>query len=253
MRRLAFVLVALSATGVARADQSLDEIGRRLRALASSAAELDAGVKAPSGAPTADPELIERRFVQAEIAYGVGRFADAALLLFDIVEKAPRNRSYPEALFYLADSFFQKGDNLSAKKYFERIVVDGGPRAAHYEDALERLLEISLRIHDASDVKDVLARLDALPPGARSDSVPYVRGKYAYFIKQYDEALRFFDAVAPASAYAFQARYFAAVTDIARGDQASATKILHALVQVPTKTPEQAKILELSHLALGRL
>src|SRR5215471_9737215 len=140
MRQLAFVLVAVTATGVARADQSLDEIGRQLRALASSAADLDAGVKAPSGAPAADPELIERRFVQAQVAYGVGRFADAALLLFDIVEKAPKNRSYPDAVFYLADSFFQKGDNLSAKKYFERIVDgSGGAGAPHVQEALERL------------------------------------------------------------------------------------------------------------------
>jgi len=238
--------VTLAAAGV-RADEALDDIGRRLASLETQANGVDASIRQPAGPPQADPDLIERRIVQAQVAYGVGRYADAALLLYDIVEKYPQVRSYPDAIFFLADSLFQKGDNLSAKRYFQKIAA-GSPQAPHYEQALERLLEISLRLQDPTGVKDILAKLDQLPAASQTDSVPYVRGKYAYYTQSYDEALRYFDLLGEKSKYYFQARYFAAVTDIAKGDQASAAKILHALVKVQTKNKDDEKEIGRAHV-----
>jgi tetratricopeptide (TPR) repeat protein len=245
--------LALSAPSRARADDVLDDIGRRLTGLEAQAAQVEASIHNPVGAPQADPDLIERRIVQAQVAYGVGRYDDAALLLYDIVEKYPQNKSYPDALFYLADSLFQRGDNLVARAYFQKIVA-GSAQTPHYGEALERLLEVSLRLQDQTGVKDYLAKLDALPAtGKMVESVPYVRGKYAYFTKSYDEAARFFSLVPPASKYDFQARYFTAVNEVARGNLAEAAKILHALIKQQPKGDDDAKVLELSHLALGRL
>src|SRR5688500_12567374 len=108
------VVVVLAAPAAA---QNLDAVARRLATLETQANDLERLVRPPVGPPQGDPEAIERRLIQAQVAYGVGRFADAALLLYDIVEKYPSSRSYPEALFYLADSLFGKGDNQLARDY----------------------------------------------------------------------------------------------------------------------------------------
>jgi tetratricopeptide (TPR) repeat protein len=256
MRRLVCLAAVLTALFVLprplRADEGLDDMGRRLASLETQAGGVESSIHVPAGPPQADPDLIERRIVQAQVAYGVGRYADAALGLYDVVEKYPRHRSYPDALFFLADSLYQKGDNLSARDYFQKIAA-GSPQTPHYQQALERLIELSLRLQDSSFVTEVLAKLDRLPPGSRTDSVPYVRGKYAYHIKAYDDALRFFDSISDKSSYYFQGRYFAAVTHIARGDQGAAAQILHDLIKVQARNKDDEKVLELAHMALGRL
>ena len=248
----AVLAAALGVVTPVRADEGLDEIGRRLSTIETQATGVEASIKQPAGPPQADPDLIERRLVQAQVAYGVGRYADAALLLYDIVEKHPQNRSYPDAIFFLADSLFQKGDNLSARRYFQKI-AGSSPQTLHYQQALERLIELSLRLQDPTGVKEYLAKLDALPAASQADSVPYVRGKYAYFTKSYDEALRFFDAIAEKSSYYFQGRYFASVTDVAKGDLGAAAKVLHALIKLQPKNKDDEKVLELAQLALGRI
>src|SRR6266567_5173292 len=263
----ALALVALSSVP-ARADD-LDDTAHRLTTLESQASALEQGIRAPSGPPQSDPDLIERRLVQAQVAYGVGRYGDAALLLYDIVERFPNSRSYGEAIFYLADALFQKGDNVTARSYFVKIVEQGGAGAPHYQEALERLLELTIRLQDPTGVKDWLARLDQVPQSNRLDSVPYTRGKYAYYNKDYDEALRWFDSLPAGSKYYFQGRYFAGVTEIAKGDLGAAAKVLHALLKVqpkggprraspdggqsPLNDEDDGKVVELAQLALGRI
>lgn len=248
----ALALALLGVAPPARGDE-LDPLARRLGVLEVQAGDLDRAVRPPSGPPQGDPEAIERRLIQAQVAYGVGRYADASLLLYDIVEKYPGARSYPEALFYLADSLFQKGDNQVARGYFMRI-VEAGSDAPHYQEALERLVELSLRSGDTSRVEEYLAKLEAIPAGKkRADSIPYVRAKYAFHSGAHDEALKIFQSIPRESKYYFQARYFAGVTLVARGALADAAKIFHELIELPTKTDAEATIVELGHLALGRI
>ena len=174
-------------------------------------------------------------------------------MLYDIVEKHPRSRVYREAVFYLADSLHQKHDFLSARDYFKMVVHEFGEGDKHYQEALQRLIELSLRLHDDTDVKDWLARLDRIPQGQRSDAAPYVRGKYAYFSGNHDEALTLFGNIAKGSKYYFQARYFMGTAHVARKDLAPAAKVFGELLKEPARTKAEKRIVELAHLALGRL
>jgi tetratricopeptide (TPR) repeat protein len=254
--RLAALIAVLAGTVAgprahARAD-AVDEIGKRLLLLDGEALELEKQLEASVGAKNAG-DTAERRLVEAQVAYGLGNYADATILLYGVVESYPQSRAYPEALFYLADSLFQKGDNLTARDYFHKILSERGERDPRYQEALERLIELSLRLQDPSGIQDYLARLDRLPKGSQLPSVPYVRGKYAYFTGAHDQAVQLFDGIGRDSKYYFQARYFVGVSQVARGDLTAAEKVFHDLVNVKPQSPQEEKILELGHLALGRI
>jgi TolA-binding protein len=294
MRRLRLLLVALAvalaAPTTARADV-LNEIGGKIIEIESSAKDLEQGLQAPQASQRSGDEL-ERALVQAEVAYGVGNYADASIILFDIVENHPKSSAYREAVFYLADSLFMKGDNLTARENFRKVVNDFGENDPHYGRSLERLLELSLKLQDDADVNDVLARLDRIPQGKTLDSAPYVRGKYEYFAgaaltakadaeragavngtnadkaaaeqralafekdaaAKYDACIKVLDPVLSQSQYYFQARYFIGAAYIAKNELASSAKVFHALLKEPITDPKkQGRIIELTHMALGRI
>jgi tetratricopeptide (TPR) repeat protein len=250
MRRaalLAFVLAANAAHA-----ESIENLGRKIVTLEGDAQSLERGLRAPKP-QTRTEDIAARRLVDAQVAYGMKNWADAAILLYDIVEKQPNSRAYREAVFYLADALFRKGDYLSSREYFKRIVTEFGERDAHYQESLQRLVELSLRLRDPAGVEDWLARLSRVPKGANLDAATYVRGKYAYFSGKPDEALQIFGGIGKGSQYFFQARYFMATAYIAKQELAPAAKILAELLREPVKTPSDKRVVELAHLALGRI
>lgn len=254
MRWALAALPLLLLPGLVHAD-ALDNVERDLRKLEADAQNLRQGLKARK---QPDPDVVaERRLVEAQVAYGTANYDDATILLYDIVEKRQRSRAYPDAVFYLADSLFHKRDFVSSRKHFRVIVYDLGERSPHYQKALERLLELSL-VHEDADVNDYLARIDRIPEGNRIESVPYMRGKFAYFREDYDQAIRILSVVQKASAYYFQAQYFLGAAYIQKGELASSAKVFHGLLREPiSPRPElaekQHRIIELTHLALGRI
>src|SRR5262249_11428506 len=149
-----------------------------------------------------------RRTIDAELNFGLGDYEDAAIVLYDVVERYPNHKVHDEALYYLSESLFMKGDYLASRTSFTKLVNELGTRSHYYQQSLERLIEITLKLNDAQDVDKWLALLDAVPEAERHSAVPYVRGKYAFFNAKYDEAAAQFDRVTPKSTYYFQARYF---------------------------------------------
>jgi tetratricopeptide (TPR) repeat protein len=248
--RLVTCLAMLATT--ARADV-IDELGKRILSYEGQAAELEQGLTTPiASGPTGDE--VEQRFIQAQVAHGVGNYADATILLYDLVEKQPDGPVYRESVFLLADCLFQKGDNLSSREYFEKIVDDFGETNAHYQEALERLIELSIRLKDTGRIADYLARLDRIPQGTRLASVPYVRGKYLFSIGDYDNALKAFEQIGAASPYYLQSRYYIGTTYLARGELAAATKVYEDIAKIDAKgDKDKTRIIELSQLALGRI
>ncbi len=84
--------------------------------------------------------------------------------------------------------------------------------------ALQRLIEISLRTGDYTDVDDHLARLSRIPAGQVEPSVPYVRGKYLFFRDRLDDALAVFNSIPAGNDYFLQSRYFIGTIQVRKGD-----------------------------------
>lgn len=248
----AAVALGVALPAAAHADD-IDDIGQRLTQLENETETLRQGIRRPSASGQAARDRAERRLIDGQVAFGVGNYDDAAVMLYDYVEKYPNSPSHDEAVYYLAESLFQKRDFLASRSYFTRLVTDIGPSSKFYQQGLERLIELSLQLNDSKDVDQWLTALDQVPAGKRRSSVPYVRGKYAYFKARYDDALRHFDQIPPGSQYFFQARYFMATTYVARGEVGKAAQEFAALVQRQAKTRAEMRVVELAHMGLGRL
>src|SRR5438067_1189929 len=108
-RQLLAATVALAVgplVGPAAADE-IDNLGGKVMELDSRTVELDHNLKPPM---PPGPEIADRRLIDAQVLYELRNYEMAAIILYDLVEKYPNSLAYPEALFYLADSLFQKRD-----------------------------------------------------------------------------------------------------------------------------------------------
>ncbi len=256
--------LGLSPFHSARADE-LDKLGGTVLELDTRIRDLDAALKPPA---EPGPEIAERRLIDAQVLYELKNYEAASIILFDLVEKYPKSSAYPEALFYLADSLYLKRDYLSSRRYFEKIVTIG-PSNRRYQESLQRLIELSLHTGDYSPVDGYIAKLEGLAVDKQLPSVPYVKGKYFFFRQQYDKALAALGPIGPDHEYYFHAQYFIGATQVAQAQNPSLTPPQKAaaltaaaqtftkLLAVPFKptafNQAQQRILELAHLALGRI
>lgn len=233
--------------------ESLAKLDERLTVLEKEADGLGQGIKPPSRNDKAARDRAERRLIDGQLAFSIGNYDDAAVMLYDYVEQYPNSPSYDEALYYLAEALFQKRDSVASRSYFTKLVKDVGARSKFYQQGLERLIELSLTLSDGANVDEWLRALDNLPAGERRSSVPYVRGKYEYFKDRFDEALKHFALVPPETEYFFQSRYFMGTSHVNKGDLGQAAKIFQEITRIQPKTNKDRRVIELSHMALGRL
>jgi len=249
--RFVCVVVATLGATTARADV-LDDLGRKLGTWEGEAQRLGQGIQRPAP-PQAPKDRLQGRLIDAQVAFKVGRYEDAALMLYDVVGSGKNSPDYDVALYYLAESLFQRGDRVAARTYFTQLIAEVGSPSKYFQPALERLIELSLLLRDPTGVDDWLAALDRIPADKRRDSVPYVRGKYAFALDRYDDAMRFFNEVPQASAYSFQAQYYIGVIHVAQKDLGKATETFAALIERQPKSATDRRVIELGQLAIGRL
>jgi tetratricopeptide (TPR) repeat protein len=241
----ALAAAAAAAPGVARAD---DEIDARLARFEAEVRQLGTDLPRPNQISGAGGQ---RRLLDAELAYALGDYDGAALMLFDLA-----NRPGPDqevARFYLAESLFEKGDRGTAAGYYEQVIAGQSVANKYYQPALVRLVEIAIVQHDDPRLAEHVAALDQISPGLRLASVPYVRGKLAYAQGKYDEAIGLFQDVPKGSDYEMQALYYLGTTHVAKHDLDRAIGIFADLINRRPKTANDHRMLELSQLALGRL
>lgn len=232
----------------------LDKIAKKLVTIDAEVSTMGQGLSRPDSiGKKQTTDLVNRRLIDAKVNFGVGNYDDAAVMLYDFVEKQTGHRSWDEALYYLSESLFQKGDFVAARSYFIRLVDERGLRSKFYQQSLERLIELTLKLDDPEGVDKWLAALDQVPQQELRDSVPYVRGKYAYFLDKFDEALTHFGKVPATSKYYAQAQYFIGVNFVAKAELGQASDTFKKLIQRKAGTTEEMRVAELSHMALGRL
>ncbi len=226
----------------ADANAKLSDIEDRVRSIASDFKET---------API-DPAVVMRRVVDAEMLFKLKNYNEAATLMLDVVEKYPGAQGYDDALVLLGESLFQQKDYNLSRHYFE-IEARRNSASRLQQQALQRLVEISLYTQDFAQVDGYLKRLQNIPAGQLEPSVPYVSGKYAYFRGRLDDAIATFAAIPVASPYYLQSRYFVATALVRKGDQVSALAAFEAVTRAQPRNDTEREIQELARLAIGRL
>jgi tetratricopeptide (TPR) repeat protein len=188
-----------------------------------------------------------RRLVDAEVAFALGDYDNAALMLFTLASQPGAEQE--TALYYLAESLFQKGDKGAARGYYAQVVSTKNTAGKYYEPSLLRLIEIAIAQNDPTDVDTHLTALAS----SSNPEVPYVRGKWLFSQGKHDDALSAFNAVARDSSHDFQAQYYKGTTLVAKKEAGQATNVFIDLIARKPKTMNDRRVIELSQMALGRL
>jgi tetratricopeptide (TPR) repeat protein len=244
---LAALVVAAVATP-ARADK-YDDAHRQLSDLDARVANLASGFK---DTPALDPNIADRRVLDAEMLYNLKNYNEAATILLDVIERYPDSRAYDDALVLLGESLYQNRDFNSARHYFE-MAVKRNTGSRKEQTALGRLVEIALRTNDYQGVEGYLARLERIPPDQLEPAVPYVRGKYLFFRGKEDEALGIFSSIPPQSPYYLQSRYFVGTIQVKKKDLASAVMSFDAVLRVQPRNDGDKDVQDLARMAIGRI
>lgn len=243
----AAAVAALAAAAPARADR-LGDVAKQVAGYAAEVQTLGTALPRP-GKPAAE-EGQERRLVDAQVAFSLGKSDAAALMLYDLAQKA--DGEVDTALYYLGESLLQKGDRVAARGYFSQL-VGSYASSKYYQQGLERLIELSIALGDSAGVDEWQAALVRIPAAQRRPSVPYVLGKHAFSQGKHDDALALLRDVPKGSAYELQALYFAGATHIAKKDLGKATEVFDDLVTRRPRSSVDRRVIELGQLALGRV
>src|SRR5436190_12970742 len=121
-RALGAALALALLPGAARAD-----IDSKLASYEQEARAIGTDLPKPNTITGAAP----RRLVDAEVAFSLGDYDNAALMLFDLASKPGQEQE--TALYYLAESLFQKGDKGAARAYYVQVTGMKNTGGRYYE------------------------------------------------------------------------------------------------------------------------
>ncbi|MEO8554140.1 MAG: hypothetical protein ABI678_29395, partial [Kofleriaceae bacterium] len=169
---------------LAAGSASADDVSNRLASYEQEARNLGVDLPRPNQQSSAQSQ---HRLVDAQVAFQLGDYDQAALILFDLASKST-GPDKETATYYLGEALFQKGDRGAARAYFAEIGAI--PTSKYYQLSLVRLVEIAIVQKDYQGGHDALAKLS----GGLAQ-IPYVNGKLAFAEGKYDDALAAFAQV----------------------------------------------------------
>jgi tetratricopeptide (TPR) repeat protein len=216
-----------------------------------------------------------QRIADAVLLMGSKDWDRAATTLNEVVEKYPNDpTAYPDAMSLLAETYFQSKQYLSARRVLLQITAKSGePRFGVLQSkALERLVDVALRLKDYRGLDDVFNAMNKLPPASVTSGLSYARAKGLIVKRDYAGARAAIAAVDPKSEYAHQAGYLLGLVAVKeatpppvpraegelpppapRSRYVAAIDQFRKVTQMAPNTPEHRQVIDMSWLAIGRL
>jgi tetratricopeptide (TPR) repeat protein len=200
---------------------------------------------------------LDKRFVDAQIAYERGNLGVSAVLLTDLVTNPEfqKSRDYGQGLYMLGDCMFRTRNYMGARRYLDAIARS--PNSPYFQPALQQLADIAVRLHRLDDVEMYAKRLDGLPADKRKAELSYQFGRAFFSAKAYARAETFLLAVSPNDKRWAAAKFYLGAINVAnkRLDAAIGNFVEVATAATATdeaRRPEQT-VLDYANVALGRL
>jgi len=248
-------LVCLLAPALAAAadlDEALERAERQISLLEGKAAlvghELQRGTSRRTSV-----EVFESRLNDGQALMLLKDHVQASLIFLELVDN-PDNVDQPgwaDALYNLGEALFFNKNFLDARTYFRRVLEESSGKS-YRRLALVRLMQIALRTMDFESLDGYRERLRREAEGISPEG-EYLWGRTLMARGRLDEAMQAFAAVALGQPFHMQALYLTGVCLIRQGKQAEALEIYKRLVQIAPRDVTQRELVELSHLARGRL
>ncbi|MBI5511209.1 MAG: tetratricopeptide repeat protein [Deltaproteobacteria bacterium] len=228
------------------------------RALEILAGELAAlGIKVQNLAAEYDnatvlgPEkTFSERLTNGEILYLLADYQRASLVLYDLVERREHEAEplYPRALYFLAESLYQIGHDLSARRFFERVIARRDQQ--HLKSAVRRLIQICDRTRHWEGLEE---QIRALGDEALPKDVAYVHAKSLLRQGKLQEAITAAKALRGDAELGAKAAYLEAVGHIKAGELDQGRAIFDELLRSGDSTPVARQIRELAAMNRGRI
>jgi tetratricopeptide (TPR) repeat protein len=272
----ASLLLTLPARGL-DSDEALSDAVREVQSVRSDLAAFTPGV-----AQRRPARSTEQMIASGDLALRAKDYEQAIDVFSQVVElhrqgKASIN-AHADALFLLAESYFESGQLLSARRQYADLLENGhrAPYDSYLGRSLARLVDIAVRTRRLDALDAIAARVLGLQQVDPTGSFDYARGKLSFARGSFDDALAQLGRVPPGTDYHHQARYVmgAVLTQRALADaglgpsvegqarlvvEGALQRIGPALAQfrevteLPKDTPAHRQVIDLAWLAIGRL
>jgi tetratricopeptide (TPR) repeat protein len=249
---LAAVICLLSPDTFADVDDDLVRVEKQMELLEGKLHLIQAEYLQAVSVRTSSKKF-EERLNDGQALMLLKDYVRAAVVFHNLVdERAYRDHvGYADAVFNLGESLFFNKNFIDARKYY-RLVLDD-PRGRPYRKlAMVRLMQIALRIEDFDQVDEVHERLRK-EGGTSSAEGEYLWGKTLFARDRLDGASQAFASLSAGQPFFLQARYFLGVVRVRAGQLEEAFEIFDSLVGAKAKSSKDAEVIELAHLARGRL
>lgn len=227
-----------SADRLAATEAQIDDWQGRLAVLQSEYLRVESLVR--------DDDLT-RAIADGRVRYILGDYVAAASILEPAVQNpALRQQSaYAQAVYFLADSYFQSRNFLRAQRYFQQVLASN--TRDYRTEAASRLIDIASILDDYEGLDALYAELERTGEPAFA----YQRGKALYFQGRYGDAITAFGSIAEDTPHVgSRARYFVGASYVRLEQFDQALGVFEALTANVELDPD---LLALSHLAIGRV
>lgn len=204
----------------------------------------------------------EQMIADGELLFRLRDYPRAILVFSQVQEKYPDNKpAFAEAVYRSGEALYASRDFLSARTKF-KVVADRAKEAEfrpYASRAIARLVDIAMRVDDPKDPKtadEVLARINALPPGEVDSTILYAKGKALYFKKDFDAAKATLTSVGADGGFQHQARFILGVIALKQstaGKYKGAIDTFSRVTDLPGDTDEHKEVIDLAWIAIGRL
>jgi tetratricopeptide (TPR) repeat protein len=230
-------------------EQELQRIADALNAIGVELESLTAQYAKPDvSGPT---RRFSDRLTDGEILFLLGDYQRASLVLYDLVanRRASSDPQFAKALYYLAESLFQIGHDLSAREYFQELVRRRDQK--HLVHSIKRLIEIADRTQRWQGLEEHVAVLEArgtLPAG-----IAYINAKSLLRQRRPAEALEVARKVPNQHKLGAKAAYLAGVAQLMLGRLDEAQETFEALTRVDDSYEDAGRLRELAAMNRGRI
>jgi tetratricopeptide (TPR) repeat protein len=280
--------ITIALSGSAFALSSTEAQGRAT--IAVQAVEAQLASAPPDSKLTVKPPTPAERVAAGDMLLRNKDYDRAIEALSKVIElhrqgKAPE-AAFADASLMIGEAYMATKQYLSARRHFREILDNGArtPYDGFVGKALSRLVDIALRTDDLAGLDYVFERLSRLPTTDRTGSLAYARAKALYAKKDYAASKAAVNTVPAQSPYTPQAQYLlgvvllkealaqTAAVPVAAPAAAPApgaapaaptpppdARFVQAIEQfrkvtrIPAATPEQAHVVDLAWMAIGRL